>query len=179
MRTINLQTIGEQLKATGCYQTTWKELGLSFDEELAGEIIRLSTEDHVRPATEELVREARSNSPVCRDAARRLLGPLVNRLFDDDKYASARANWNVFGVNYYDVGNTFPMHRDFNNSDIRTALVASLSGVRILGVKGVKPIRQEVGSIVIIDGGSNPEHEAYCVEGPSVSAVEDVPELLY
>lgn len=173
-------SIGEQLREQSYFSTSWRELGLEYDQVLAQEVIAASTEKLQRPPVDQgVVREARAVSDNCKRLAKKMVTPLVEHLFDGDKYAEARNSWFLFGVNYYETGDLFPRHRDLNNPDIMTIAIVSLCGVRSLRVGNNQPIEMVPGSVVLLDGANNPIHLATCVEGPSVSVVADVPELLY
>ena len=179
MSATSLETLGTQIRTSVHALTSWEALGLTYDERLTQQIIAQCPEDLQRPPQEEgQRREARAVSQACRVAAWKLMCPLVERLFADEKYEDARANWQLFGVNYYETGDFFPPHRDLNNSGIMTIVIATVSGIRRLNVEG-STLTLEPRSIAILDGSANPLHSAYCEEGPSVSIVADIPELLY
>lgn len=176
---LEVAEIGAELRQNNCVEIDWDVLGLTFDEVLAQEVIDHCPEDLKRPPQyDDIPREGRAVSPTCLAAARSFMEPLVQRLFVGDKYEEARSNWRLFGVNYYEQGDVFPRHQDFNNPSIATVVVASLVGVRGL-IVGNKHLTLVPKSITIIDGGANPFHSAYCKVGPSVSIVADIPELLY
>jgi len=181
MSVVNLEEIGRNLRQSACFETSFDELGLTFDDALALEVIASSTLSLTRPPVEDgLRREARVESPLCKKVARSFMQPVVECLFPIDKYPKAAKDWSLFGVNYYETGAVFPIHRDLINPDLATIVIVSLCGVRWLRVKGHdKPLRQIKGSVTLLDGGANPEHTASCLDGPSVSIVADVPSLMY
>lgn len=177
-----LESIAEELQAKHVVETSWEKLGLIFDNEAAEEVIRRCPEELYRDPTrdnEHTRTVARANSPACRAAARTFIEPVVDHLFEGDQYVDARKNWVLFGVNYYDGDDRFGWHHDLYNSDVKTIVIGSISGIRRLTVEGYPPIDLEPESIVLLDGAANLWHKAECLEGPSVSVVADVPELLY
>jgi len=172
-----INVLGQQLRNTGSALTSWVELGLVYDEAGAGEVIRTVPEDLVWPHDDEVKRSARAWSPACKAAAMVFARPVIDSLFEGDDYERARRDAHLFGVNYYENASVFPKHRDFNNSDLSTAVILSLSGVRRLKADDIT-YRLKPFSILLLDGAINPEHLAVCEEGPSVSVVVDVPGLL-
>jgi hypothetical protein len=180
LRPLSAEYIAEKLRNSALCVTSWQELGVPYDEEISELVLQTATQSLLRrPQEEGALREvARGASEDCRATARLLAEPIVERLFGGALYVKARQDWFLFGVNYYEQGDVFPVHRDLNNPDLTTVVIMSLSGVRMLRVEGNPPVRLTKGSIALLDGGANPEHTAWCVEGPSVSVVVDVPALL-
>lgn len=174
-----IETIGVELRNTSYYATSWEALGLPYDEVLAEEVIATCSENAIRPPQEEVQRSARGTSPACVAAAQRLVRPIVESLFVGDEYENARNNWFLFGVNYYERGDVFPRHHDFKKPELSTVVIASLTGIRRLKVEGSPPITTAPGSITLLNGATNPEHQAWCVEAPSISVVASVPDILY
>lgn len=177
MAGIQTDLIGEQLKRDSYFETSWEQLGIPYEHELAQQVIATSTEVLFRPP-ERPDREARAMSEACRAAAKSLMQPVVERLFPGDENERARRDWFLFGVNYYKTGQYFPPHNDLNDPDIVTIVILSLSGVRRLGVAN-KLLELRPRAITLLDGGANPKHHALCIEGPSVSVVADVPAFIY
>ena len=89
-------------------------------------------------------------------------------------------------MNRYEAGGELGAHQD---SVEKTVLVVTASGARNFDVYkrgetegSFSTVEQSfllgVGSVMILDGQADPGHAIQCVEGPSVSAVLDVPALL-
>jgi len=174
----DLPELRAEVKASGFAETTWQDLGLPWGQAVADEVIRTAPEllvpRHEQKGNDRECPSARSKT--CMNAAKALMQPLVERLFLSDE---ARNRWRLFAVNYYNQGDVFSPHTDFNTPEIKTALVASLCGERVLTITGHQPLTLEPQSIVILDGGQNPEHRAQCTVGPSISVVADIPDLMY
>jgi len=168
------------LRSKACFETSWEALGLPYDQALADEVVRTAPEEIARRLVEAgVAREGRAISPACQLAAKNFMRPLVDCLFVGQEFEHARRDWFLFGVNYYETGDVFPVHRDLYNSDLVTIVIASISGVRKFRVESTRAMTLRPQSIMLLDGGANPEHSASCIEGPSISVVADVPSLLY
>ncbi len=176
--TNNITSLGVELRTKGSAETSWAELGIPYCESWADEVIRTIPEHLVGgDFVEGIRREAISMSRPCRTAAMEFARPVIGALFEGDDFEKAREKAYLFNVNYYETDAFKGGHRDFNNSDTMTAIVLTICGRRKLTAEGTKH-DQARGSIVLIDGGVNPWHSVICEEGPSVSVVVDVPELL-
>lgn len=179
MAVTEIDLIGEQLKATGYYKTSWEELGLEYDADAIQAVF--DAIPNVPPRVvdiDEMPIKCTITNSECDAAIQRLGAPVIEYLFSGIQNQFARERRRVFGANYYLTGDFFTHHKDYRRPEIMTAVVLSLSGVRNLVVSG-QGHRMEPGSIMLIDGMHNPVHSAQCLEGPSISAVIDVPELLY
>lgn len=174
---IDFEKIGAEMRQKHFVRLSWQALGLNLDQDTTSEVITYATTHLVhRPAVDGIRGEARVYSEQSKRAARKLIGPVVNALFPTNTYA--RERWHLFAVNYYEEGTQIPPHRDHDNPTISTTAILSLCGVRTLRIEG-EAIRQVAGDITLLDGGANPIHTAYCLQGPSISVVADIPELLY
>lgn len=189
------ETVGEQLRGRSHLLTDWKQIGVAFDDAQADMVIQHAPEDLRRPYPDDetsIGRERRAASPACKDAARQLLQPLIDQIFAGDAHAEARENWKLFGVNYYEQGQWLPPHCDAIVPQDTTAIIASLSGMRILNVDEKPPVDFDLEtklpsvdlrlgreSLVLIDCSVNPSHSARCKVGPSISVVAEVPALPY
>lgn len=173
------EIIGRDLLAQSYYSTSWEKLGVEYDEAAAQRVVAACPEELRRPTDfhEGIRREARAVSDACKTAAIELMQPLVDRLFVSEL---VRTRWSLFGINYYEIGDVLPFHQDLNNPEIKTTIIASLVGTRLFKLRGIhRPLLLIPQDILLLDGGANPWHYAECIEGPSVSVVADVPELLY
>ena len=165
------------LRSRHFVNVSWQDLEIEQDEILHTAILSTVQNKLVhRLSVEGLQGEAKADSDECRQAARAFARPVVHALFPTD--AHAQNNWSLFAVNYYEQDTLNPPHLDKNNPDISTTVILSLTGVRILRVED-EATRLHPGTITLLDGGYNPLHSAYCVDGPSISVVADIPQLLY
>lgn len=172
--------MGERLKTTGYHLTSWGELGLPYNQTLAEQIIATAPEKLIeRPQKEDGTRlNSISISSTCVEAARDLARPVVERLFDSDFHDEARNSWELFAVNYYQPGDSFPPHTDFQEPTPATVIILSLSGIRPFKVSG-QNYALEPSSIMLLNCAVNPLHSVGLMQGESVSVVVDVPDLIY
>lgn len=172
----NYQDIGHCL-------TSYDALGIPIDRGLVQAVVDTAPQVLVRPDPSDtggIRREARATSADCKAAAMRLAAPVVKQLFQGEQHRRTRQDALLFGVNYYESGDTFPPHRDFNIPEQKTVIVISLSGRRTLHITDDNRIVYDSvpDRIVLLDGMINPEHMAKCTEGTSVSVAIDVPASL-
>lgn len=176
-----LNDLGTTLRQNQYAQTSFEELGLVFDEERATELALLAQANaHRMPSFEGVLRESRGSLQICGDMARAFMQPIIDVLFCPDKYPDdVRSGWSFFGLNVYEFGDIFPPHRDFNNPEISTTVIASLTGIRQMRLTDINArINQVPGSVVLLDGAANPLHSVACISDTSVSVVADIRELL-
>lgn len=185
------QRVTNELATAGYSLTSYAELGLTFDAELAAELCDVAAQGTFSPSAAELTAHIEKNNMTIVQEERALaLGrqvvtPLVDGLFAGSP--RALENWNLYGINHYnEAGAGLGAHQDSVGS---TVLIASISGLRKFCVYRKEPEYETFreiestftlspGSVVILDGYADPGHFVECLEGPSVSAVFDVPDLL-
>lgn len=186
-----ISRITHDLDTNGYALTSYDQLGLPFDPSLVGRLCAAAAEGTFSQAAADLTKHIeKSNMAMVQDEralvlGRELVRPVVETLFtESDK---ARQNWNLYAMNRYDKpGASLGSHQDSVGS---TVLVVTASGVRDFNIherpeyEGQQtPIKEtyrvEPGSIMILDAQADPAHSVGCVEGPSVSAVLDVPDML-
>lgn len=190
MKKNELKRIILELDTAGYSLTSFDELGLTFDSELASRLCDAAAEGEFSPAAADLTKHIeKKNMTMVQDEKALALGkllvsPVVDVLFADS--ARARRDWQLYAMNRYEDVGSLGGHRDSVGS---TVLVATISGVRRFDVyRGedesgdFSEIEQSFtvtpGSIMILDGQIDPGHSVACIESPSVSAVFDVPDLL-
>lgn len=177
-----LQRIAADLEERGWAHTTFNALGLTVDTDAVARIESacknkpsgaeaLKLTEHVSKARMTLVQDE-----GCIADGRAFVSPAVDLLFRDS--ARARATWTLYALNCYEDGGHFGEHQDSTGS---TVLIVSLTGRRELivgGCPGAQVVEMAPGSITILDAEHDPVHAVRCIEGPSISAVLDVPDML-
>jgi hypothetical protein len=180
-----------ELDTEGYTQVSYEDLGLLLDPKLVGELCTAAAAGTFSPSAADLTKDVETTNmiiaqdEVALELGRRLVRPVVETIFRESP--QALSNWSIYGVNRYDApAATLGCHQDSAGA---TVLVVSASGVRNFNIherpefKGQQtPIKQtihvEPGTIMILDAQADPAHSATCVEGPSVSVVVDVPDVL-
>lgn len=184
-----LERITYELDTKGFSVSSYDDLGLVFDSELVEKLCQASASASFSPAAAELTKhiEKQKMTMVQDESAlafgRLLVGPVVETLFAHSP--RALKGWSLYAMNRYEAGGKLGSHQDSVGS---TVLVATVSGVRKFDVykRGQAAIAGQIeesfllspGSIMLLDGQADPEHSVECIEGPSLSAVFDVPDLL-
>lgn len=186
-----LTRITQELDGKGYTLTSYERLGLPFDSKLVGELCTAAAMGTFSPAAADLTKHIeKSNMAMVQDEAalelgRRLVRPVVETIFHGNTHALDK--WSLYAMNRYDApAASLGSHQDSVGS---TVLVVTASGVRDFNIHErpefvgqetpiKETIRVEPGSIMILDAQADPAHSVTCVEGPSVSAVLDVPDLL-
>jgi len=177
-----LQRIAVELEEHGFAQTTFDRLGLDFDHEAAGRISSTcenkSSGEEALKLTEHVPKDGMIivQDKACIRDGQAFVRPVVDVLFRDSP--RARASWSLYGLNRYETGGFFGEHQDSTGA---TVLIVSVTGRRELTV-GVGSAAQRVamapGDITLLDAQHDPVHTVRCTEGPSISAVLDVPDML-
>lgn len=177
-----LQRINVEPEERGFAQTTFDGLGLEFDRDAAG---RISSACEGRSSGEEALKltehVAKDGMIIVQDEAclregQVLVRPAVDVLFHDSP--SARATWSLYGINRYETGGLFGEHQDSTGA---TVLIVSITGHRELTVgvgSEARRVAMAPGDITLLDAQHDPVHAVRCTEGPSISAVLDVPDVL-
>lgn len=170
--------------------TSFDGLGLRFDQDLARELSSVAVGGTFSPSAAELTERIEKKDmtmvqePRALELGRRLVRPIVDTLFVD--HPEAARDWELYAMNCYETGGTLGAHQD---SVDKTVLIVTASGVRNIDVyprdqkegafgEPENSFRLDVGSIMVLDGEADAGHAIQCVEGPSVSAVLDVPAML-
>lgn len=186
-----LTRITRELDTNGYSLTSYEQLGLPFDPKLVGELCAAAAAGTFSPAAADLTKHIeKSDMAMVQDEAalelgRRLVRPVVEAIFHESPQALSK--WSLYAMNRYDSpAASLGSHQDSVGS---TVLVVTASGARDFNIHErpesvgqqtpiKETIRVEPGSIMILDAQADPAHSVTCVEGPSVSAVLDVPDLL-
>lgn len=186
-----LSRITQELGDRGYTLTSYERLGLPFDPKLVGELCTAAAAGTFSPSAADLTKHIEKSGMVmvqdetALDLGRRLVRPVVEAIFHESPHALS--NWSLYAMNRYDApAASLGSHQDSVGS---TVLVVTASGVRDFNIHErpefvgqetpiKETIRVEPGSIMILDAQADPAHSVTCVEGPSVSAVLDVPDLL-
>jgi hypothetical protein len=186
-----LQRITDELDTKGYTQTSYDRLELEFDSNLIGRLCMAAAKGTFSESAADLTKHIKKQNMVmvqdeeALQLGRLLVAPVVNTLFYES--SRARRDWNLYAMNRYDgPGASLGAHQDSVGS---TVLVVTASGVRNFDVYKREPeygvfkeveesFRLEPGSVMILDAQADPGHAVACIEGPSVSAVLDVPDLL-
>lgn len=184
-----LQRITFELDTSGYSLTSYDQLGLEFDTDLAVRLCDVAAEGDFSSTAADLTKHiGKKLMTMVQDEralsfGRELVSPVVDTLFAGSP--RARRDWQVYAMNHYETGGELGVHRDSVGS---TVVVVTASGVRNFDVYKQEsegsPNEIEhsfllrAGSVMIIDGQIDPSHSVSCIEGPSVSAVLDVPDLL-
>lgn len=186
-----LTRITQELDDKGYTLTSYEKLGLPFDPKLVGELCTAAAAGTFSPAAADLTKHIeKSNMAMVQDEAalelgRRLVRPVVEAIFHESP--QALDGWSLYAMNRYDApAASLGSHQDSVGA---TVLVVTASGTRDFNIHErpesvgqqtpiKETIRVEPGSIMILDAQADPAHSVTCVEGPSVSAVLDVPDLL-
>jgi len=184
MQTIDaeLARITTDLEQRGWAQTTFDALGLEID---AAAVERLAKACEGKPSgtealklTEHVDKERMTivQDEECLADGRDFARPAVDSLFQDSP--RARATWSLYGLNRYETGGHFGEHQDSTGS---TVLIVSITGRRELTVgegAAAQRVGMTPGTITLLDAQHDPVHAVRCTEGPSISAVLDVPDML-
>lgn len=186
-----LSRITDELTDKGYVLTSFGRLSVPFDPSLVGELCAAAAEGTFSKSAADLTKHIeKSNMTIVQDEralelGRTLVRPVVAAVFGENP--AAMQNWSLYAMNHYQrPGATLGAHQDTVGS---TVMVVSVSGARDFTIyeQSTYPSQQtaeketfrvEPGSIVILDAYADPLHSVTCVEGPSVSAVLDVPDML-
>jgi hypothetical protein len=186
-----LQRVTHELDTNGYSLTSYDQLGLEFNADLVGRLCTAAAEGTFSASAADLTKHIeKQNMAMVQDEnalklGRLLVAPVVETLFQTSP--RARANWNLYAMNRYDAGGAMlGAHQDSVGA---TVMVVTASGVRDFNVYRKEPehgvfkeieqsFRLEPGSVMILDAQVDPGHAVACIEGPSVSAVLDVPDML-
>jgi len=181
-----LHRVSTELDTNGYSLTSFDQLGLKFDPDLAAELCATVEKFGSGQAALELTKHIeKKDMTIVQDEQALALGRLMVKPAVDALFAEtprALNNWALYGVNRYETGGAFGAHQDSTGA---TVLIVTASGVRNFDVykKGQdgeveRSFLLKAGSVMILDGQMDPSHAVSCIEGPSVSAVLDVPDLL-
>ena len=183
--------ITNELDTLGYALTTYADLGLEFDTELAKKITAASAGLEFSASAAEITKHIeKQHMTMVQDEdvlvmGRLAVAPVVEKLFAHSP--RALSNWNLYALNRYESVGTLGAHQD---SVASTVMVATLAGERQFNINRIINSAAEEygevidsftlapGSVMILDGQLDPAHSVVCLEGPSVSAVLDVPDLL-
>lgn len=180
--------VTQELDERGYSLTSYDQLDLPFDTELTDILCEAAARGSFSPSAADLTKHIeKQNMIMAQDdevlrLGRLLVSPVVERFFGDNPHALGA--WSLYAMNRYEEGGKLGSHQDSVGS---TVFVATVSGVRKFDVYRRISVDSEVldesfvlspGSIMILDGEIDPSHAVECLEGPSVTAVFDVPELL-
>ncbi|XAY03378.1 hypothetical protein DSM112329_00192 [Paraconexibacter sp. AEG42_29] len=177
-----LARITTELESRGFAQTFFERLDLTYDE-TAAQRIRAACED--KPSSKaaleltELVDKdgiTIVQDEACMEDGRDFVRPIVDILFRDS--SRAREKWSAYALNCYETGGHFGEHRDSIGA---TVLIVSVTGHRELSIgeqPKVERLTMPPGSITLLDAEHDPVHAVRCTEGPSISVVLDVPDML-
>ncbi len=182
--------ITNELSTTGYVLTTYEDLGLEFNRGFATQLADIVETGTFSTAAAELTKHIeKQKMMMVQDEKALALGrlmvrPVVEALFENSPRALSR--WELYAMNRYEVGGSLGGHQDSVGS---TVLVATMSGKRLFNIYETPEQNHEAakiidsyilspGSVMILDGRADPCHAVSCIDGPSVSAVFDVPDLL-
>lgn len=185
-----ISRLGYELADLGYSLTSYGQLGLEFDHDLATRLSGAAAQGLFSPDAAKLTEHIQKNDmtmvqdEVCLGLGRQMVRPVVETVFADNP--AATQGWNIYAMNRYETGGELGIHQD---SVGKTVLVVTISGQRELDVfaKGQtendasdaeKTFLLTPGSVMILDGEADPAHAVRCSQGPSVSAVIDVPALV-
>lgn len=178
--------VAQALSEEGCALTSYSALGLSLPADAARSM------DEALAATEQyddVQQSGRTGMLMYRETAplqlaRQLVEPAVRVLFQGQPDAVRQLG--TYAVNHYETGDFFNPHQDHFDG---TVVIATLDGIRDFDLYAPHPQddvfvevqrthRLTAGTLIVLNGFRNLGHAARCVQGPSVSAVVDVPVAL-
>jgi hypothetical protein len=186
-----LQRLAEELTEAGYALTSYADIGLELDVVLAQQLSETALKGIFSPDAAKLTeRIEKQKMTMVQDElsiklGRQMVAPIVEALFVSNK--EAVEGWDLYAMNCYQEGGGLGVHQD---SVEKTVLVVTASGARRFDVYNrnekeeagfTQPERSfllNVGSIMILDAEADPGHSIECIEGPSVSAVLDIPALI-
>ncbi|MEK7599877.1 MAG: hypothetical protein AAB462_02490 [Patescibacteria group bacterium] len=185
-----IERIGSELSDLGYSLTSFDQLGLPFDHGLAEELSMAAARGIFSPDAAKLTEHIEKNNmtmvqdEVCLELGRQMVQPVVEAVFVDNPEATQ--TWGLYAMNRYETGGELGVHQD---SVEKTVLVVTISGQRELDVYAKGQTEDDAGdaeqtlllnpgSVMILDAEADPAHAVRCTEGPSVSAVLDVPALV-
>lgn len=182
------ERLADRLAVDGYVHTTYRELGLPFDTKLAlavsaaaekGVFSKDAAEltEHIAKQAMTMVQEANALT-----LGTQLVAPVVAKLFPDNPRVQATSR--LYALNRYETGGYLGHHQDSVGSTVLVVTVSGTREFRVLALEAAPSDSGEVtfllepGSVMLLDGQVDPRHAVLCVQGPSVSAIYDVPDLL-
>ncbi len=184
--------VSTELDNQGYALTSYDLLGLPFDTALAHELSTSAADGNFSPDAAKLTERIEKQKmtmvqdPRTLELGKRLIRPVVETLFANDP--KALKGWDLYAMNCYQTGGKLGSHQD---SVGKTVLVVTASGERQFDVWGIGETEEtaksknpeasfilNAASVMILDGQADPAHGVECIQGPSISAILDVPALL-
>lgn len=185
-----LRRVAQKLDDCGYALTSFDALEQELDVELASQLCELTACGEFSASAAELTERIKKQkmTMIQHEDAIAIGGQIVRSAVETIFNQSQRAlqEWRLYALNRYEKGGSLGAHQDSVGS---TVIVITISGQRILDIyrkeRKYELFREiecsftlNAGSMMILDGESDPGHAVRCTRGPSVSAVVDVPDLL-